>query len=184
MKSVFLVSDTHFSHAGVCRFLRDDNTKLRPWDDPDEMDEYMIQAWNDTVKPKDKVYHLGDVVVNRRGLQIMPRLNGEKILIKGNHDNFPLRDYVDHFKDILAYHSLHGLLLSHIPVHPESLYRYGCNVHGHLHERRVMKDLPDGRRVIDPRYYSVCVEHTEYKPILLEEVRKNIREQQDEQLNA
>ena len=33
MPSVFLVSDTHFSHAGVCRFTRNDGvTKLRPWD--------------------------------------------------------------------------------------------------------------------------------------------------------
>lgn len=34
MPSVWLVSDTHFGHAGVCRFLREDGTKLRPWDDP------------------------------------------------------------------------------------------------------------------------------------------------------
>ena len=38
MPSVFLVSDTHFGHAGVCRFTRDDGvTKLRPWDDPAEI---------------------------------------------------------------------------------------------------------------------------------------------------
>ena len=36
MPSVFLVSDTHFGHAGVCRFTRNDGvTKLRPWTDPD-----------------------------------------------------------------------------------------------------------------------------------------------------
>ncbi len=51
MPSVFLVSDTHFGHAGVCRFTRSDGvTKLRPWTDPDEMDEFMIQAWNDRVR--------------------------------------------------------------------------------------------------------------------------------------
>ena len=58
MPSVFLVSDTHFGHAGVCRFTRNDGvTKLRPWDDVAEMDEAMIQAWNDRVKPNDKVSH-------------------------------------------------------------------------------------------------------------------------------
>ena len=42
MPSVFLVSDTHFGHAGVCRFTRNDGvTKLRPWTDPAEMDEVM-----------------------------------------------------------------------------------------------------------------------------------------------
>jgi len=46
MPAVFLVSDTHFGHAGVCRFLRDDGTKLRPWDNPEEMDEEMVKRWN------------------------------------------------------------------------------------------------------------------------------------------
>ena len=65
MPAVFLVSDTHFGHAGVCRFTRDDGvTKLRPWTDPDEMDEEMVKRWNETVKPNDKVYHLGDVVIS------------------------------------------------------------------------------------------------------------------------
>jgi calcineurin-like phosphoesterase family protein len=37
MPSVFLVSDTHFGHTGVCRFTRNDGvTKLRPWDSADE----------------------------------------------------------------------------------------------------------------------------------------------------
>ena len=40
MPSVFLVSDTHFGHSGVCRFMRNDGvSKLRPFDNPDEMDE-------------------------------------------------------------------------------------------------------------------------------------------------
>ena len=52
MPSVFLISDTHFGHAGVCQFTHpDDNTvKLRPWTDPDEMDEEMIRRWNERVK--------------------------------------------------------------------------------------------------------------------------------------
>ena len=67
MPSVFLVSDTHFGHAGVCHFIRNDGvTKLRPWTDPDEMDEEMVKRWNETVRPNDKVYHLGDVVINRK----------------------------------------------------------------------------------------------------------------------
>ena len=56
MPAVFLVSDTHFGHTGVCRFLCEDGTKLRPWDSPEEMDEYMVEAWNKKVRPNDKVY--------------------------------------------------------------------------------------------------------------------------------
>ncbi len=62
MPSVFLVSDTHFGHAGVCKFTESDGvTKIRPWTDPQEMDEEMVKRWNETVRPNDKVYHLGDV---------------------------------------------------------------------------------------------------------------------------
>ena len=178
MPSVFLVSDTHFGHAGVCRFTRDDGfTKLRPWDNPDEMDEAMVKAWNETVKPTDKVYHLGDVVINRKALKTLHRLNGDKVLIKGNHDIFRLEEYTQHFREVRAYHVMNGMILSHIPIHPESLGRFGVNIHGHLHSNRVMKDNGYGGKVIDPRYHSVCVELTDFRPILFEDVIKRIQEE-------
>lgn len=172
--ATFLVSDTHFGHAGVCRFTEDDGiTKIRPWTNPDEMDEDMVRMWNETVRPQDKVYHLGDVVINRKALPIMSRLNGTKVLIKGNHDIFNLDDYTPYFKDIRAYHKLGDFILSHIPMHPDSLARWcGGNFHGHLHTNRVMKDGE-----IDPKYFSVCVEQTGFRPILLEDAIKRIKEQ-------
>jgi len=175
MPSVFLTSDTHFGHAGVCRFTCDDGvTKIRPWTDPEEMDEEMVKRWNETVKPTDKVYHLGDVVINRRCLSILRRLNGDKVLIKGNHDIFKLSDYTQHFRDIRGYHVMNNIILSHIPVHPDSAGRFRANIHGHLHQRRLLKD-----GVIDPFYFNVSVEQTDFKPILFEEVLKRIEQQQN-----
>lgn len=179
MPSVFLVSDTHFGHAGVCRFTCDDGvTKIRPWTDPNEMDEEMVKRWNETVKPTDKVYHLGDVVINRKALALMHRLNGDKVLIKGNHDIFKLEDYTRHFRDIRGYHVMNKMILSHVPVHPESQGRFTANIHGHLHQRRVMKDNGYGGRVIDPFYFNVSVEQIDFRPILFEEVLERIKEQQ------
>jgi len=177
MPSVFLVSDTHFGHAGVCRFLREDGTKLRPWDNPDEMDEHMVKVWNETVKPTDKVYHLGDVVINRKALRILHRLNGDKVLIRGNHDIFKDDDYRPYFRELRAYHVMNGMILSHIPIHPESLGRFGANIHGHLHANRVKKDNGYGGQVIDPRYHCVCVEQTDFRPILFESVLARIKEE-------
>jgi len=185
MPSVFLTSDTHFGHAGVCRFLTNTGEKLRPWDNPDDMDEDMVKRWNETVKPNDKVYHLGDVVINRKALAIMHRLNGDKVLIKGNHDIFKLDDYTQHFREIRAYQVMDGMILSHIPIHEASLGRFGTNIHGHLHSNRVMKangfDKKTGQVLygnqIDPRYISVCVEATDFRPILFEEVRQRIIDQ-------
>ena len=172
MPATFLVSDTHFGHAGVCRFLRDDGSKLRPWDNPDEMDEAMVKAWNETVKPTDKVYHLGDVVINRRALKTLARLNGDKVLIRGNHDIFRDSEYREYFRELRAYHVMNGMILSHIPIHEQSLGRFGVNIHGHLHANRVMKD-----KVVDLRYHCVCVEQTDFRPILFDDVVKRIKEE-------
>ena len=187
MPAVFLVSDTHFGHAGVCRFTRADGvTKLRPWDDPQEMDEAMVKAWNERVKPTDKCYHLGDAVINRRALSTLARLNGDKVLIRGNHDIFRDDEYRQYFRELRAYHVMNGLILSHIPLHPESLGRFGCNIHGHLHANRVRKprgvDARTGEILysdeIDPRYYNVSVEQLpDFAPILFEDVLKRIVEQ-------
>ena len=182
MPSVFLVSDTHFGHAGVCHFTRNDGvTKLRPFDTPEEMDEFMVEAWNKKVKPNDKVYHLGDVVINRRSLSIMDRLNGDKVLIRGNHDIFKDEDYRKYFRELRAYHVMNGMILSHIPIHSESLGRFGVNIHGHTHANRVMRParvleefIDHGCTTIDERYHCVCVEQTDFAPILFEDVIKRI----------
>ena len=184
MPAVFLVSDTHFGHAGVCRFTHPDDpeVKLRPWTDPDEMDEEMIRRWNDRVRPNDKVYHLGDVVINRKALKTLSRLNGDKVLIRGNHDIFRDDEYREYFRELRAYHVMNGMILSHIPVHEASLGRFGTNIHGHLHATRVKKargvDAKTGAvlygKEIDPRYHCVCVELTDFTPILFEDVIKRI----------
>jgi calcineurin-like phosphoesterase family protein len=159
----------------VCNFLRADGTKLRPWDHPDEMDEEMFRRWNETVRPNDKVYHLGDVVINRKALKTLGRLNGDKVLIKGNHDIFRLDEYTQYFRDIRAYHVMNGLILSHIPIHEESIARFGCNIHGHLHDRRVMMTKHKGAKpTIDPRYFSACVEQHDFRPVLFEDAMKQI----------
>ena len=183
MPSVFLVSDTHFGHAGVCRFTHENTgVKIRPWTDPDEMDEAMVKLWNERVKPTDKVYHLGDVVINRKSLKIMSRLNGDKVLIRGNHDIFKDEDYRQYFRELRAYHVMNGMILSHIPVHADSLGRFGVNIHGHLHTRRVKKargvDARTGEVLYsdepDVRYHCVCVEQTDFAPILFEDVIRRI----------
>lgn len=173
MPAVFLYSDPHFGHAGVCRFMRNDGvTKLRPWDNAEEMDEELVKRFNERVRPNDKCYFLGDVVINRKALKIMSRLNGDKVLIRGNHDIFPDTEYRQYFRELRAYHVMNGMILSHIPIHTESLSRFGTNIHGHLHANRVM--LGDN---IDPRYHCVCVEQTDYTPILFEDVIKRIQEE-------
>ena len=184
MPATFLVSDTHFGHVGVCKFTHpeDPTVKLRPWDTPEEMDEEMIRRWNDRVRPNDKVYHLGDVVINRKALPTLARLNGDKVLIRGNHDIFRDTEYREYFRELRAYHVLNGMILSHIPVHEASLGRFGVNIHGHLHATRVKRAVGVNAETgevlygsqLDVRYHCVCVEQTDFAPILLEDVYRRI----------
>jgi calcineurin-like phosphoesterase family protein len=133
------------------------------------MDEFMVKAWNERVRPNDKVYHLGDVVINRRALNTLSRLNGDNVLIRGNHDIFRDDEYRKYFRELRAYHVMNGMILSHIPIHEESLGRFGTNIHGHLHANRVMKN-----GAVDVRYHCVCVEQTDFAPILFEDAIKRI----------
>ena len=182
MTTTFFISDTHFGHEKTCTvFKRADGSPLRPFSSAEEMDEFMVKAWNERVSPKDKVYHLGDVVINRKFLHILGRLNGDKVLIRGNHDIFKLEDYTQYFRDIRAFDVKNGMIFSHVPIHPESLGRFGTNIHGHLHANRVKKIVGVNHKTgeleygdIDNRYHCVCVEQTDFAPISLEEVNKRI----------
>ncbi len=149
--NIFLTADTHFGHQGVCEFVREDGSPLRPWNNSEEMDEELVKRWNETVRPNDKVYHLGDVTISKKALITLGRLNGTKILIKGNHDVHKLSNYIPYFKDIRAYHVMDKIIMSHIPVHPDSKGRFIANIHGHLHSRRVMKEVnPPFNLIFDP----------------------------------
>lgn len=168
MANIFLISDTHFSHANILTFKRNDGAPLRPFDSVEHMDETLVANWNSVVRAQDKVYHLGDVCINNKYLPILSRLNGTKVLVKGNHDVAKLSQYQPYFKDVRAYHVLDKMIMSHIPVHPHSQGRFRANIHGHLHSNNIM--LGDMK---DPFYFNVSVEQINYTPIALEEVRKH-----------
>jgi calcineurin-like phosphoesterase family protein len=108
----------------------------------------------------------------------LARLNGDKVLIRGNHDIFRDDEYREYFRELRAYHVMNGMILSHIPLHSDSMGRFGVNIHGHTHANRVRRargvDASTGEILysdeIDTRYHCVCVEQTDFAPILFEEV--------------
>lgn len=173
MSNIFLCSDHHLSHSNILTFKKADGSPLRNFTHIDEHDEYLIAQHNKVVRPSDKVYFLGDLTFHNKYLHLVGRMNGEKVLIKGNHDELKLSQYTQYFYDIRACHVLDKLLLTHIPVHPDSLSRWGCNVHGHLHSNRVTTNF--GAKV-DERYQSVCMEQLDdYTPISLEDLKSRIK---------
>lgn len=159
MSNVWLISDTHFGHANIIKYAN------RPFDSVEEMNEALVENWNSVVKQGDKVYHLGDVTMNSKSLDIMSRLNGRKVLIKGNHDTQKLKFYTPHFYDIRGSHELGNYLLTHIPVHESQRYRFTANIHGHLHDSLIN----------NPFYVNVSVEQIDYTPIAFDEIDVQIR---------
>jgi len=160
----WLISDTHFGHSNILTFKKGDGSPLREFLDVFHMDFHMMTTWNSVVKPEDKVYHLGDVGFKNFTYlkRIFDELNGRKILIKGNHDNFKLSQYQQIFADIRAYHVLDGILLGHIPVHPDALSKWKGQIHGHTHSFNME----------DQRYYNVSVEVIDYIPVDFEVIRE------------
>lgn len=155
----WVTADPHFGHANICKFTNYDGSKVRPWDDVNEMDAALIKNWNDRVHPQDRVYLLGDVCFTAKDmLRYIPQLNGRICLVPGNHEPTKMRKYFHLFDDVRGYVQRNGWIMSHIPIHPDSLGRWGLNIHGHLHGGTI-KD--------DPRYVCVSVEHTDFAPIEL-----------------
>lgn len=198
MSNRFVISDTHFGHTNSWeKFKLPNGDPLRPFTSTEEMDEAMVERWNAVVRPQDTVYHLGDVVINKKSLHHVKRLNGKKRLIRGNHDIFKDQDYRD-----VGFEQIHGVLvfvdkfiLSHIPLHPDCVTeRFRVNVHGHLHANRVMRNVRrtkvqyNSKRVgigfidvdepeADHRYFCVCVEQVNFTPISFDEVEARIKKQ-------
>jgi calcineurin-like phosphoesterase family protein len=188
----FVISDTHFGHTNIwAKFKRPDGKPTRPFTSNEEMDETMIERWNAKVKPGDTVYHLGDVVINQKSLHLVSRLNGRKILVRGNHDIFKDKQYAD-----VGFEQIHGVrvfvdkfILSHIPLHPDCVTeRFKVNVHGHLHANEIMRtrtNMVHGYMTglvtePDPSYLCVSVEHTNYEPLHFDEVQARIDKRWEE----
>lgn len=148
----YFASDLHLGHSNILKFSRPEFETI------EEHDEYLIKVWNETVKPEDKVFILGDFAFNSR-YDYLARLNGNITLVLGNHDypsKIPLiQKYRPDIK--LAGAIIEGpFAITHVPVHPSQLeYRAKVNIHGHLHNYKID----------DPRYINVSMEQLkDYKP--------------------
>ena len=148
------IADTHFGHANIIKFDE------RPFDSVEEMDEKLINNWNKKVKREDTTYILGDFCWDKepKWIEILNKLNGNKVLIRGNHDlkqmSKELRDKFLYIKERCEIGDCgKKLILSH---YPELAYKSSYNpsvfmLHGHVHYhtgeaayiRKWVKELQD-----------------------------------------
>ena len=128
-----------------------------------EQENELIEKWNNVIKPNDIVLYNGDFcdcdVLNL--IQYVKKLNGQIILIKGNHDILPLNVYNSIFKDVEDEMFLPelNLVINHIPV--ETSYN---QVYGHLHRGEIVGPLDKAHN------FCSCVQANDGYPISLEHI--------------
>jgi calcineurin-like phosphoesterase family protein len=137
-KRTWFTSDTHFSHRNILEYC-----PLRNYRSVDEMNESILKMWNSTVRPYDDVYHLGDVIFGK-DYEILERLNGNKHLIIGNHDQFHIsksKNSNDFCKNFISFHEYNEVVIDgveivmmHYPIESWNGMRGGVvHLHGHSH---------------------------------------------------
>ena len=157
---IYLIADTHFYHENIIKYCN------RPFNNAKEMNEYIIEKWNSVVKDNDIVYHLGDVGfgADEEIKEILSRLNGNKILIKGNHD---LRRGSNCWKRVGFFEVydkaivINQLVLTHYPIEVEEGH---VNVFGHIH------DKPLDEKYDKRNHFCVSCDVIDYTPINIENV--------------
>lgn len=163
-KKTFLIADTHFGDSDIIRY------ENRPFMNTKHMEESIIRNWNEIVWNDDEVYHLGDIGYSDspdKLKEILSQLHGKKYLIKGNHDTKDNNFYRNAGFDEVYDHTilLNGFyLLSHEPLYMNANMPY-FNIFGHVHDNPSYKTS-------GARSHCVCVERTNYKPILLSTIQQ------------
>lgn len=184
--SLYLTADTHFGHANIIGYCD------RPFRDLAAMDAALVDSWNDTVRPTDEVWHLGDVAMGKLELtlDVVRRLHGRKFLVPGNHDrcwpghrkvgDWPVR-YAEFGFTLLPVTTTlsvagHDAVVCHFPYVGDSTegVRYLEHrprdegrwlLHGHVHGAWRQRD----------RMINVGADVWDYRPVALEEVEQLVR---------
>lgn len=164
----WFISDTHFFHANILKFVDKQGQRIRPFSSLEDMHEYMIAKWNSVVNDNDYIYHLGDVTFRygKEFNELMSRLKGRKRLILGNHDRVKGTDLLKWFEklDLWKGFKENNFTASHMPLPLENLRDGAVCVHGHVHQNTLNK----------PGYINVSVEVRNYTPVHIDEIGKEI----------
>lgn len=175
----FYIADWHYGHGNVIGF---DN---RPFVDVDEMNKELIRRWNSVVSNGDIVYILGDMFwcTPKIAAPIMDELNGQKFLVKGNHDRWNDSKFDKKFVKIADYLEVEDgdkrIVLSHYPIPCFKNHFYGwVHLYGHVHSSFEWNMMEHDRFLMENLYNKQCdminvgcmMPWMDYTPRTLEEI--------------
>ena len=189
-EKVFFTSDLHFGHEWLIQFNN------RPFASVEEMDQTLIARWNQVVPADGIVFVLGDIGVtsHARIIDIFKQLQGDKILIRGNHDMeyytqetlqsifTEIHDLlylrVRDFKQSIYYY----LMLCHYPmIDWKSSYRGVWQLFGHIHTRQ-LEEFNTVKTHLFAEQYDVGVDNNQFQPLSFPQLRTIIEAQQQDPL--
>jgi len=173
--NIFFTSDLHFGHDREFIF------KPRGFNSIDEHDEVIINNWNNVVDKDDIVYILGDIIMGDQdsGIKKFAKLNGKKIIIRGNHDtDNKVEKYIKatgeepKWADVVTYNK-YRFYLSHHPTitsnfeKGEPMTRHLINLFGHTHSKdKFYMDMPF--------MYNVALDAHNCTPVNVEDIISDI----------
>lgn len=183
---IFFTSDTHFGHSKIIDYCK------RPFSSIEEHDKTLIQNWNNTIGQDDTVFHLGDFAYGNSQFisNIIKQLNGNIILIKGNHDLRNMNPTLyNMFSDVIYQARIlidkQTVYLNHFPFlcfdHGDiNLYKdnYSIQLFGHVHSGPLTSSEDVNRlNILFPTQYDVGVDNNNYTPISWTDVKNKIKQQ-------
>jgi len=159
-EDIYCLSDTHFFHTNIARYC----------DRPKNWMRILINNWNKIISKDKTVFHLGDIAFGGKKVlrNLIEYLNGNIIMIRGNHDKRSIK----WFEDV-------GVIIIDKFIYNRDEKRYSfCHdpsdiitvnsyivVHGHVHNNK-----PFFSRRYGKIYYNLSVEMIDYEPIKLKEL--------------
>lgn len=161
MNNIFFTSDTHFDHVNVIKYSN------RPFASKEEMNEAMIERWNSVVQSNDTVYHLGDFAFSKTPEKFFNRLNGNKLLVIGNHDRGATLNLPWGWKKSMYELKINKqpIVLCHYAMRTWNRSHYNAvQLYGHSHGT-----LPGTNQSLD-----VGVDCWNYKPVSFEEIKSRL----------
>lgn len=165
MSRVFIIADTHFGDTNIIKYEK------RPFSSIEDMDRHIIASWNDVVNKDDMIFHIGDVglypLVKMK--KIINQLNGKKILVMGNHDDFlTLNEWMEcGFDEVYKYPIIYNefIVMQHQPpqyINSSTPFFY---IYGHVHATEMYP-------TITKQSGCVSLERWDYAPVEFEHLKK------------
>lgn len=171
-RNIFITSDLHFGHTNILNFEDRCNILGIP-NNIEEHDTELIEIWNNTVNKNDLVFILGDFSFHKvdKTMEILKKLNGDKILIEGNHDCIYLQNKKfdkSLYKEIVSYKEIKynnvNICLMHYPImcfkHQDKQDNPYIHLFGHIHSKEML---------IPIHSYNVGIDVNNYKILRLDE---------------